>query len=77
MATEIVFSGEHTVTVVPDIPAIRQDIENTGQGRPMLDYEVFSQRDHAGNPAQIVVNWGQIAYLREPRTEQSRVPFSH
>lgn len=73
MPTDIVFGGGHTITVALPIEAVRRDIEQYGMGRPPLIYELLDEKDSAGSPAKVYVNWGEIAYLREPRAKpQSR-----
>jgi hypothetical protein len=71
VATELVFDKDHSVVVTADVEAVKNDIENNGQGRPLLTYEVYNEKDSAGNPLTIQVNWAQIAYIREPPPRRS------
>ena len=74
MPTEITFSGGHSIVVDERVEIVRRNIEETGMGRPLLRYQLSGKRDHAGNPAEIHINWGAIAYVREVAAPASAEP---
>jgi hypothetical protein len=66
MATEIVFGGGASIIVAQSLEQVAGDIEGNGFGRPLLRYQLEGEHSRAGEPVDVLVNWGEIAYIREP-----------
>jgi hypothetical protein len=60
MPTEIVFGGGHSVRVLDAPDSVRRQIEDNGEGRPLLKFDLAG-----GGNREIFLNSGCVAYIRE------------
>ena len=66
MPTEIVFGNGHSIDAVPTVEEVKRAVESNGFGRPLLTYDVLREKDDAGNPTEVHLNWNSVAYIQEP-----------